>query len=231
MMKNSLQNSRRQLSISPKRKFLFLILILTLVVVPVFLVTKSVIVGFTQTQNKDEKQIKKNSFKKEPVEILGLGSGGLVRKFSQKFQKKKDWLKDLKIKFKNTSGKTISFIEFGLLFPETQSTGRTMYYTLRSGVHPLTLARKNKETVNFAAPNSVSELKLSAEGFTRLKAFLATRQELDSLTVVNIQISVVYFSDGTRWYAGTMWRPDPQRKGRHLPIDDDKNSKKGVNQQ
>jgi hypothetical protein len=193
-------------------------LIIAFSMFPLFFVSKTVITGFTQIKDKDKKEIKKISFDNEPVEITRLESDAKAIKLNEKFTQKDDWLKDFTIKFKNISDKPIVYLSIAIDFPETESTGYPMVYFLKYGVNPL--AQKNgNDKPESLAPGDVTEVKLTAERHTQLKNFLSQRHLLADLTRADFRIMTVHFAGGTHWTAGTIYRPDPNRPGKFLAID------------
>src|SRR5689334_2445017 len=107
-----------------KPKLLTLFLVLSLV--PVYLASRYIFAGLAQTKDSSIKIIKKVNFRdgrvKEPVEIVEIRSNGKIIHLDEPFNDDQ-WLKDLTIKFKNVSTKTITHLDFNILFPETGVSG------------------------------------------------------------------------------------------------------------
>lgn len=203
-----------------------ILFVLLLFMIPLFFTAKSLFTALAQTKLKKEKVIKKVSFDNEPIEFLKLESDGKAVKPSEKFIQEDDWLKDFTIKFKNISGKPITYVSIVLLFPETGPNGLPMSYPLRYGVLPLPAKYGvqpkvvNKEQAKLLAPNDTAEVKLSDENFKALKQFLLSRSLLSDLTEVNFRIMSVEFEDGTHYVGGTYWTPDPMNAGKFMPVGD-----------
>lgn len=208
------------------RQKLFLFFIL-LSMIPVFFTAKSLFTAFAQTKLKKEKVIKKVSFENEPIEFLNLESNGKAVNANEKFIQEDDWLKDFTIKFKNVSGKSITYVSIVISFPETGPNGLPMAYFLKYGVLPI--PDKNgvlppsktfdKEKTRLLAPNDTAEIVLSQENFKALKQFLLSRNLLSDLTEVNFRIMSVQFEDGTHYVGGTYWVPDPMNAGKFIPAE------------
>lgn len=196
-----------------------LLIFITLSMIPLFFAAKSVFTILAQTRDKQEKKITKEKFKNEPIEILEINSDSKKVEFQEKFIQEGDWLKDFTIKFKNISDKPIIYISTVISFPETDSTGKQMVYFLKYGVNPLVQSNISDESVSLAA-NDTAELRLTAEKFSKLKDFLATRQHsLRNLSETHLTIMAVYFDDGTFWSSGTVFRPDPDKPGKFIPAE------------
>lgn len=218
-MKTNQNNSTKRNRISRREKLLLVFIVLSMI--PLFFAAKSVFTIFAQTRtaqtkNKQEKVIKKVSFDNEPIEFLKLESDGKTVKPDEKFIQEDDWLKDFTIKFKNTSGKPITFVSMVLLFPETGPNGSPLSYPLNYGIHPRSKVVSN-EKLRLLAPNDTAEVKISAENFKALKNFLSSRSLLSDLTEVNFRVTSVHFEDGTHWAGGTYWIPDPNNAGKFIP--------------
>lgn len=193
-----------------------LLLVFVLLMFPLFFISKNVFVGLTQTINKKEKKFTKENLKNEPVEFVDLKSNGKKFKLDEKSTQEEEWLKDFTIDFKNISGKPITYVSMTITFPETRSTGNTMTYFINYGVLPNT-PNKNNDQPKLLAPNKIAQVALSPERYGKLKNFLATRNHaLTDLTEARLRIMSVYFEDGTRWNAGAISRPDPNKPGRYI---------------
>ena len=216
-MKNNQYKLTTTNRISSRQRLVMFLLVLLMI--PLFFVSRNIIVGFSQTENKSEKKITKESFKNEPIEIIDISSNEKSVELEENFVQKNDWLKDFTIKFKNVSGKSIVYVSTAIDFPGTDSTGNRMSFSLKYGVHPLVEKNANVK-LELLAPNDMAELYLSAERYETLKNFLATRQHLlKDLTETHLTIVTVYFDDGTHWSAGTIYSPDPNRPGKFVAID------------
>lgn len=185
-----------------------------------FIFSQNIVIVFSQTIDKSEKIITKESFKNEPIEIFELKSDEKTVKLKESFVQENDWLKDFTLKFRNVSGKSIVYVSTVIGFPETDSTGNRMVYYLKYGVNPL-VKNNTKDEPELLAPDETAKLLLSVEKYTKLKNFLATRRHwLKDLTEIHLTIVSVYFDDGTHWSAGTTFRPDTNRPGKFIAVDE-----------
>ncbi len=215
-MKNTLSGLVTKSKVSNR-----LLLVLVVVsIVPQFFVSRTLFISIAQTNQKKEKKITKARFENEPIEFVELKSNGNKFKLDEKFTQEEDWLKDFTLSIKNVSGKPITHISLAITFPETQSTGLPMTHFINYGVPP-NVSQKNNDKLKLLAPNETVQISLSEENYAGLKNFLATRNHsLKDLTQARLTIMLVDFEDGTKWSAGDMYRPDPNRPGKYIAIDE-----------
>lgn len=189
-----------------------------LLMVPLFLGSR---LGFTavgQTVDNSKKIIKKidfiDSHVKEPIEIVEVRSNGKVVHLDESFADDQ-WLKDLVIKFKNVSDKTITHLDFNLLFPETRESGLPLSYSLHYGLFR-SQQYQGALGMKELRPGDTSEVTLGLKDYGQLKEALASRKDINDFTLVNLTVAVAYFDDGMQWSAGDLFRPDPARPGKFV---------------
>ncbi len=222
-MEDHLYTSKKTNKILLRQKLLLFFVLLFMI--PLFFTARTIFTSLAQTKLKKEKVIKKVSFENEPIEFLKLESDGKVVKPNEKFIQEDDWLKDFTIKFKNISGKPITYVSIVLLFLETGPNGLPMSYPLRYGILPLPEKYgihpkvASKDQAKLLLPNEITEVKLSDENFKALKQFLLSRSLLSDLTEVNFRIMSVEFEDGTHYVGGTYWTPDPMNADKFIPVE------------
>ena len=165
------------------------------------------------------KQISRDYWFNEPIKIEGMFRGDKPVEVDEKFSSDLDWLRGLRLRIKNNSGKSITHLSVGLDFPETTATGNIMLFPLKYGPHPAS-SRPPSEKVRAEVPilpDGTFEIVLDNIEFGALKKFVESRHPLDSLKRVNIRISGIYFSDGTAWN-GSWLKQDPSDSRRWLPV-------------
>ena len=199
--------------------------VVVILMIPFFLATKSVMKAIAQTRGPEEKIIKKVSFPNEPITFTSIESDGQRVEPGVKFVRDGDWLKDLTINFKNTSDKPIVYVSIVLVFPDPLFS-----HTLGFGVNPL-IKLKNLPVETSEKPailpiGETASVKLSDGGFESLKKAVADKRPLSAIDEVNYRIMYIFFEDGTSWAAGNMLRPDPERPGEFLPIENLDNREK-----
>jgi hypothetical protein len=212
---------REQKGENMKRSTYYLVLTLaTLAVVPLFFAVQNIGTVLTQVRDQKQKQIDKFLYENEPVEVVNVEAGKDALDFGRTFKNDKDWLKGFSITFKNKSDRTIVYFKVAMDFPETKSSGNILRF-------PLTYGVRGKSTNQDARakpvkPEEFFDLTLSDEKFESLKTILARRQELDSLTKLDVFIEFILFDDGTAWSGGNFLVPDPADPNKHYPVGYDK---------
>ncbi len=192
--------------------------------VPVFFVSKSVFTVLAQKTDPDKKIVRKmnfpNSHTKEPMEILEVRSNGKVIQLDKEFTDDV-WLQDFTIKFKNVSGKTITFIYMVLVFPETAQASEPIGIpTSHPVIYGLFPSRQATGAIGMKLleNNKVDEITLSAKSFDTLKTLLGKRRDMSLLSTAELHTVSVDFEDGMRWSAGDLFRPDPASPGKYTVV-------------
>jgi len=130
---------------------------------------------------------------------------------AQEFEGDPDWLKDLTIKLRNTSGKTITYIVLMLDFPEVTKNGRTAEHQIHLGVDP---DRKFQRPELRLAPNETIEIPLAAR-YADIKTLVETAGNLppEKVSKVLVDFYSAFFDDETLFEAGTLFRRNPDQNG------------------
>ncbi len=173
--------------------------------------------------------IRRLTLSKEPVEISlklkgePLKASEAVRAEAgiraQEFEADRDWLKNLTLKLRNTSGKTITYLVLILDFPEVTKSGRTAEHQIFLGVDP---DRKFQRPELRLMPNETIEVPLSAR-YDDIKTLVETVGNLppEIVSKVLVDFHAAFFDDGTFFEAGTFFRRNPDQNDPHkwLKID------------
>src|SRR5258705_6235228 len=167
--------------------------------------------------------IRRLTLSKEPVEISFKLKGQPVKGSetvraeagirAQEFEADRDCLKDLTLKLKNTSRKTITYLVLILDFPEVTKSGRTAEHQIFLGVDP---DRKFKRPELRLMPNETIEVPLSAR-YDDIKTLVETVGTLlpESVSKVLVDFHAAFFDDGTFFEAGTLYRRNPNPNDPH----------------
>lgn len=169
-------------------------------------------------QGPRERVIHRISQPDEPVEDLEVEVGGRAVKLNSMFPAERDWLKGLKVKAKNVSGRPIIFADILLSIPERGTMGRPLGISVIYGKlpEPYTDPAPGQEAV---APGEVFQLKLSDQTFDTAMKFLAEHQVTE---IIEARISrlMIVFADGTAWNGRLLhrdlshpWRWAPAKRG------------------
>lgn len=176
------------------------------------------VVTYGQMGQPGERMVRKLSWPKEPVKIKSIKSKDKTIELGKKFSADDDWLKDLMVSVDNTSGKTILFIGIDLLFVRNDNSPEPPWsFTLAYGRRKLP-----NEPVRPDAPKPL----LSGENITislydgAYEQIIRRLHELnydDGIKHIKLIVNDIYFADGTRWYAGVLFYPDPNDPAKWLP--------------
>lgn len=128
---------------------------------------------------------------------------------AEEFEGDSDWVKELTLKLRNTSGKPITYIQLNLHFPEVTRDGRTALQQIFLGVDP---ERKFSRTELRLAPNESIEIPLSEE-YDNIRSLVETtgKVPLGNITKLWVEFHAALFDDGTLFEAGTWYRRNPDQ--------------------
>lgn len=150
------------------------------------------------------KVLKKSSFADEPIKIVKVKGKGKDLSLNEKFKSNDaDWLRDFTLTIENTSGKTITHLNFALFFPprSNSSTGETSYtFDLMFGVSPQSehYADSRKRLPDRVIKQKEKfDLSLSTEQYEHIRKVLADLGYPPDIREMEIWISEVGFDDGT----------------------------------
>lgn len=169
--------------------------------------------------------IKRVALPSDPVDDLTPEVGGQAVKLNGVFKAGHDWLKGLKVKVKNRSGKNIIFAEALLIVPKSGTMVEPLGIPVRYGQPP---ALDSSLEVSPVRHSEVFELSLSDNAYDTTMNFLAEHQVTDVVGVEMSNLMIVY-DDDTAWNDGTLLRRDRtlplswKSAGAAKPVDDDSN--------
>lgn len=172
------------------------------------------------TAQKQERTIKKYSWRHEPIKIDKLKVKGKQIELGQNFLEDDDWLNGLTISVKNTSGKTIMFIEMVLEFsrPEDSAQGVPTISRLMYGQYPLSPG----ET---APPNSESPVKpgetvdIVLSDYDSLQEVLRQTNYPPNIKQIEMSVDSVIFDDVTMWSKDKIFTRDPNNPNKWRRVD------------
>jgi hypothetical protein len=192
---------------------LILAAVLTVTLLPI---TRVVTHG--QTDQPGDRMVRKLSWPKEPVKIKAIKSKDKTIEFGKKFSADDDWLKDLVVSVENTSGKPILFIGIDLLFVRNDNSQEPLW-TLKMAYGRRKLPN---EPVQPDAPKPFLsgeniDISLYDGAYEEIKRRLSELNYDGGIKHIKLVVDDIYFADGTRWYAGVLWYPDPNDPAKWLP--------------
>lgn len=161
--------------------------------------------------------IRRLSVYKYPVEISFELRGEPVKSIeavlteqgirTEEFEADADWLKDLTLTLKNTSGKTITYVALNLSFPEVTKNGHVALHQVFLGVDP---DRNFQRPELHFAPNQSLEIPLAAR-YKDIKTLVETVERIENVSKVAVEFHAALFDDGRLFETGVLFRrnPDP----------------------
>jgi len=171
--------------------------------------------GWIKPSNQDKKQIiQRLTLTKQPVDISYKLKGQPLNAHkaeraeegtrADEFDGDQDWVKELTVKLRNTSGKTITYIQLNLHFPEVTQNGRTALKQVFLGVDP---DGKFSRPELRLAPNETIEIPLT-EKYEDIKSLIETvgKKPLGNVTKLWVEFHAALFDDGTLFEAGTWYK-------------------------
>jgi len=168
------------------------------------------------SQNNMKSIEKRQLLRPEVVPIEEIKTKEKPIRFGEEFQEGSDWLKGVKFRLKNKSGREIVYIELILSFPETSVTGNVMSYSVRLGKRPGgTIQTREPLRVR---PDEDLTIILDEDKYANLKEFIELRQPISTLNKVTAYPGFIVFSDGIAWSGGEYQRQDPANPNRYVNI-------------
>jgi hypothetical protein len=136
--------------------------------------------------------------------------------FGTSFAAEGDWLKDLTFGVKNIADKPIIYLSVRVNFPDTKSTGNMMSYPIVFGQRPNSKIPTTNAPLQLM-PGKMLEVALRDE-YAKIAKFVETRQPMNSLKTIQLEIGFIIFEDGLAWAAGDFLRQDPNNPNRYHNI-------------
>jgi hypothetical protein len=166
-------------------------------------------------QDRKKSIVQRVTYSKYPVEILfqlkgrSLTEEKLVDSFrSNDFDADGDWLKDLTIKIKNTSGKTITWMLVNLEFPEVTKDGAVALHQIFLGVDPDAPFPRPELRI---LPNQTFDISLNEkyDDLKRLVNVIGSGMPIESVSKLLVEFHAALFDDDTKFFIGSMYRRNP----------------------
>lgn len=199
---------------------------LALATLSVFPIETSVL--STQSAQNNKMIIRRFTLVKEPIEISYELNGQPLRANemvhveeqtrTREFNGGPDWLKNLTLKLRNISGKTITYLQVDLRFPEATQNGQTALKQVFLGVDP---DRQFLRTELHMAAKQTIEIPL-AEQYDDIKALaVAGNFPVENLSKLVIDLHAALFNDGTLFETGSLFKrnPDPNALDKWIKVD------------
>jgi hypothetical protein len=160
-------------------------------------------VGAAQEQ---DRVVSKMWRKPAPLKLRVIKTRKGEVKLDQKFADGDDWLKSLSIVLENVSGKTITYVEVGLLFPrDAEVLGKTppLYHTLMYGHHPKAPAAALLNVPPLALkPGESITIALSDFDYSYITDNWRKLEPSRSIKDIRLHLYEIFFNDDTGWRVG-----------------------------
>jgi hypothetical protein len=157
-------------------------------------VTSSAFSG-TSSQKK-ERILRHRRFPVEPIRIVHINNLRKALALGSKFTEEDDWLRNLTLSIKNTSDKTIVFIDIDLHFIKPGAPEDEPIYVQQFFYSPPYAPQES------IAPGKKAEIKLTSEDFEMINRYLGQDNYPSGAVEVEIVVDEVKFDDGTFWRSG-----------------------------
>jgi len=157
-------------------------------------------------QGEKGRMIRRLALPSDPVDKITPEVGGKPIRFNGFFNAGHDWLKGLKVKLRNRSGKNIIFAGALLIIPKSGTMQEPFGIQIRYGQPPALDSIPDKPVRH----GQVFELSLSDNAYDTTMNYLAENQVSEVFGVEMSNLMIVY-DDDTAWEDGIMFRRDRTR--------------------
>jgi len=165
-----------------------------------------------------ERVVEKTSRRPTPLKVKLVktkkGEVALGKKF---FDDDEDWFKGLSIVLENVSGKTVTYVGIGFLFPREDrdvEEAAPLYRDLHYGVHPEAPGSVAARTQPLLLrPGEKLTVTLLDPDYLEVREALSRLEYPHSIKAIKIHLEELHFADGSSWVVGT-WFPPGANKTR-----------------
>jgi hypothetical protein len=161
-----------------------------------------------------ERDIKLAVIPGEPVKVVEVKVAGRAVKPGDTFTADDNWLNGLRLKLKNTSGRSITSLQIEFYIPESVTGGNAILL-------PVAYRRESSraDCSRVSAPAKAIldgdnlEVVFSAEDYSRARQILAGKGVNTPISDIEVRVGMTVFDDGTAWSEGHQLRRDDSRPG------------------
>lgn len=169
------------------------------------------LLSWTVSSQDKERVIEKSWRKLAPLKIRTIKTKKAKVSLGEKFVDNDDaWFQGLSVSLENISGKTITYLGAGLLFPrQVGDDGKAppLYKSLSYGLHPdVPEAYTVKSQPLALKPGEKISVILFDSDYLEVKNDLTQLDYAQSIKAIKFNLQEVYFDDGTSWVAGTWFQ-------------------------
>ena len=170
--------------------------------------------GAVRPGRQEERRVDKDTFRNEPIEIVGLKNKKGKFKLGQKITDDDNWLDGFTLTVVNRSSKNIDSLVIDIWFPRPAnhktSSDPPYFYTLHFNPHPLFPEYALRDRTKVIRPGETADLVISDEDYQQNLRYLAQAAYPPSIKRVELVIHTVGFEDGTVWMGGPVRKRDPK---------------------
>jgi hypothetical protein len=139
---------------------------------------------------------------------MSLEIEGNPARFNDSVFAGKDWLKSLKLEFKNIHDKSIVHMRVELEIAPTGKMDAPLFLSLSFGARPRRpIAELDAKTLKKLAPNKTQKLAMSEETSDFLLSYMKEK-EIEDIDQVKVHVEFIIFEDGVAWSKGQTMRQD-----------------------
>lgn len=175
----------------------------------------------TASSQEEERVVEKLSRKHAPlkIRIIKRKKGEVL--LDKKFNDGEDWFQGLSIVVENISGKNITYISGGFLFPkqnEVDKKAPPLYKSFHYGIPPFASgeAALNVQPLGLKPGDKIA-ITLSDSDYHEVRANLRRLEYVRSIKAIKFNLEEIYFDDGSSWAAGKYFRLDPNSSDSSTP--------------
>jgi hypothetical protein len=172
-------------------------------------------------QQRQDRIVKYNSWRNEPVKITAIKVNGSLVEFGENFQAEDDWLRGITFSAINTSDREVCYIDLALDFPRATSkepmTRERLLWSCKTGA---VNSAKSSEKVKPLKPGESVDIVLSNEFYPKTQEYLKRTNYPVSINLLEVSVDEVGFvgDKDSLWISGQMMRRDPDNPNRWIPI-------------
>jgi hypothetical protein len=196
------------------------------------IVTVTSMVGFTvlflpsiktAPQQSTDRVVTKLSRKELPVKVKTLKTKKGVEELEKQFDGEDDWFNGLTIKVENISGKTITYLAGGFLFPrlakDVQADSPPRYHRFMYGRYPQAPSDSalSSQLISIK-PGETLDISILQSEYDSIRQQLNDLGYPVSIREISINIEEIYFDDGTAWIVGSWYRRESDNPSKYYRI-------------
>ena len=156
----------------------------------------------------------KYSYSDCPVKIVGVETSKRKVVLGESFSDDDEWMKGLKVRVENTSGKDLTHVGIRITFdpPVDQKDQTRASWDVWYGVSPFYYKAEEPippPQVREIQPGEIESVVLSDTQYDALRTFLKDIKFPSSIERIHISVYTIGFADGTAW-GGQLYRRDPR---------------------